>query len=349
MKILRVAAISVFIAIIGTLANAGSSPSIALGEDSIYIVLSYDENDLCGKPQLQGILQGINEGPNRHFLVKTFYLDSKRLSKSQVQQKVQQVLHSIKRAHPRVVVTVDDAAFLYVGLALNGQPNTFVVFSGINGDISAYNKISPFLQDRNPISNITGVVEHLFLKEQVDFLKLLHKWPCEMGILYSTDFMGEKGKKQIGRSLQSVMPKKNLRYFPVSTLSELKIRTKQINQSPAICAYIPLVLSIRDEKNGRQITLEDLVPQITQRIKKIDIAVNKTFTKAGFFGGANVDMFHMGYQAGQMVSMLLDGVEINKLQVEKASRFQVIVNKNRAKELGLKLEPDVLCLVDELI
>ncbi len=316
---------------------------------SIFIVLSYSRGDLCGDPQLKGILQAINEGPYRHLSIKKYYLDAKRLSPEEVENKTKKVLKAIEETHPKVVITVDDVAFLKVGLPLNGRKDTFIVFSGINGDISSYNNISRFLKGRNPTSNITGVLEHLFLKEQIDFLRLIKAGPCSLAILYSTDFMGEKGRDQIGKQLRKLGTGHTIRYFSVSDTKDLVLKAKEINQETEICAYIPLVLSIYDPVKKKRVTLDSMVPEITALIHKIDIAVNKTFTKAGFFGGANVDMFHMGYQAGQMAGMLLDGVEIARLPVEDAARFQIVVNKKRAQQLDITLDPDTLCLIDELI
>ena len=320
-----------------------------LHKESIFIVLSYSREDLCGKPQLEGILQALNEGPHKDLPIQKFFLHAKRLPEKEVQKRAQMAIRQIRAIHPRIVITVDDVALLKVGLALNHMKDTFVVFSGINGDISSYNRMSPFLKGRTPISNITGVLEHLFLNQQVDFLKLIGKWPCSLGILYSTDFMGEKGRQQISSRLKAAGVRDNIRYFSVSNMKELAEKAELINKDQRICAYFPLVLSILDQSKGERVALDAMVPEITSRIHKIDIAVNKSFTVAGFFGGANVDMFHMGYQAGQMAGMLLDGVDIRRLPVEDAERFQVIVNKNRAQELGIRLSPSILCLVDELI
>jgi len=320
-----------------------------LHNDFIFIVSSYSKEDLCGKPQLEGILQALNEGHHKYLHIKKFYLYTKKSSETEVKKRAAIALDRIKKEHPRIVITVDDAALLRVGLALNHINDTFVVFSGINGDISTYNKRSPFMKDGKPTSNITGVLEHLFLNQQVDFLKLIGKWPCSLGILYSTDFMGEKGRRQITSRLMAGGAGKNIRYFAVSDMTELDQKARLINEDNKICAYFPLVLSIIDKSKGKRLSMDVIVPEITSRIHKIDIAVNKSFTRAGFFGGANVDLFHMGYQAGQMANMLLDGVDIQRLPIEEAERFQVIVNKKRARELGLDLTPDVLCLVDELI
>ena len=320
-----------------------------LQANSIFIVLSYSKGDLCGDPQLKGILQAINEGPYRFLSIKKYYLDAKHLSQEQVERKAQRVLKAISVVHPKVVITVDDVAFLKVGLPLNGQKDTFIVFSGINGDISSYNNISNFCNGRKPISNITGVLEHLFLGEQIDFLNLIKTGPCYLAILYSTDFMGEKGREQIGNQLKKLGKEHVVRYFSVSDTKDLVLKAKEINKEAEICAYIPIVLSIYDPAKEKRVSLDALVPEITSLIHKIDIAINKTFTKAGFFGGANVDMFHMGYQAGQMAGMLLDGVEITRLPIEDAARFLIVVNKKRARQLRITLDPDTLCLIDELI
>lgn len=343
------AALFILVLILGLCLNSHSHLIEPLKKDSIFIVLSYSPGDLCGRPQLQGILQAINESPNKYQAIRKFYLDAKRLTAEQVRKRVSMALKRVKEERPRVVITVDDIAFLKVGLALKAAKHTFVVFTGINGDISIYNRMSRFLKGRRPVSNITGVLEHLFLNQQVAFLKLLKKWPCTLGILYSTDFMGEKGRQQISTRLKSIGVKNYIRYFAVSNMKDLDEKARLINQDPNICAYFPLVLSVFDQSKGKRLALDAIVPDITSRIHKIDLAVNKSFTAAGFFGGANVDLFHMGYQAGQMAEMLMNGVDIESIPVEDAERFQVIINKKRAEELGMTLEPTVMCIVDELI
>jgi ABC-type uncharacterized transport system substrate-binding protein len=108
-------------------------------------------------------------------------------------------------------------------------------------------------------------------------------------------------------------------------------------------------MSIPGDGPGQRKTISDLAPVLTNRAKKIDLAINRAFTRAGFFGGVSVDFMYMGYQAGRQAVMLLDGYPIRRLPVENAMRYEIIINKKRMEELSLELDGQVLNMVDEFL
>ncbi len=321
----------------------------AMAQEAMVIVSSYAQDDLCGRPQYDGVIQALEESRFRNLPVRNVYLDSRRLSPENVQQRINEALKLIETLHPRIIVTLDDLAFFRVGCHFIGAANMYVVFSGLNRPLQFYNSRFAFLKGRIPTSNVTGVYEYLFLREQMEFMQMVLKKKGQVALLYSTDFMGKILKGQVLTELQGTSFADRLRLFPVSDMEGLLEAVDSINSDPGIVAYIPDTMSMPGEKPGKRKTIADLASLLTARAKKIDLAINRAFTRAGFFGGVSVDFMYMGYQAGRQAVMLLDGFPIEKLPVENARRYEIIINKERMDELSLKLDDQVLNMVDEFL
>ena len=324
-------------------------PVCAYAREMIVIVASYAQDDLCGRPQYLGAIQAIEESRYRNLPIKSIFLDSKRLSSAEIRKRIDDAVTVIETEHPEIILTLDDLAFSEVGCRFVGARGMYVVFSGVNRPLKFYNSRFSFLKGNTPAKNVTGVYEYLFVREQMEFLRMVLRKDGQIALLYSTDFMGEILKEQVLTELQNTVYAKKIMLFPVSDMEELLNAVDSINSQPRIIAYIPDTMSVPDRKNGRTMTIGDLVPVLTGRAKKIDLATNKAFTRAGFFGGVSVDFMHMGYQAGRLAVMLLDGFPVKRLPVENAGRYEIIINKKRMNDLSLKLDDQVLNMVDEFL
>ena len=324
-------------------------PTWADSQNTIMIVASYARDDLCGRPQYLGVIQAIEESRYRNLPVRSIFLDSKRLPPAEIRSRIADALAAIEKEHPKIILTLDDLAFSEVGCRFAGARDMYVVFSGVNRPLKFYNSKISFLRGRIPIKNITGVYEYLFVKEQMEFLHMLLRKDGQVGLLYSTDFMGEILKDQVTAELEGTSYAGRVKLFPVSDMEDLVRGLDRINADPGIVAYIPDTMSVLDREKERRMTIADLAPLLTRRARKMDLAINRAFTVAGFFGGVSVDFMHMGYQAGRQAVMLLDGFPVERLPVENADRYEIIINKKRLDDLSLKLDDQVLNMVDEFL
>jgi putative ABC transport system substrate-binding protein len=135
----------------------------------VYIASSYEENHICGGPQEEGVIKGLNktgwfEGMNLE--VKRYYMDTKRKNTTSEAMKKEAniVFKQIKEFNPKVLVVLDDNAFREVALPLAVDKDVSVVFSGMNGQPESYNDTKRFMDTRErPGGNITGVYEKLYL------------------------------------------------------------------------------------------------------------------------------------------------------------------------------------------
>ncbi len=313
-------------------------------QKNIVILSSYDAEDLCGKPQLEGVVDSLKSNL-KDINIATLYLDSRRLSQENLNEKCEEFRKTVENKKASLIITIDDAAFNCAAKHYMGK-SIPVIFSGINVTPEIYNQKFNFLNDRRPIKNFTGVYEKLFVSNQLELLEVLIGRVDKIAVLYSTDFMGETLKNQVIHELKNTKSEGKLLFFPVSSLEDLIKASDEINRRREITAYFPFVMSI---KNGSIRTLKDVSPIITQKIKKPDLVVNREFMELGFLGGVSVDFYQMGYRAGELASHVLKGVKISTLQVEEAREYVKIINLKRAKELKLKIPMKKLTIFNEIL
>ena len=135
----------------------------------VYIAASYEKNHICGGPQEDGVIKGLNktgwfEGMN--LKIKRYYMDTKRKNTTleAMKKEADIIFRQIKEFNPEVLVVLDDNAFRELALPLAGGKDLSVVFSGINGQPESYNAKKRFMDTREkPGGNITGVYEKLYV------------------------------------------------------------------------------------------------------------------------------------------------------------------------------------------
>ncbi|MCK7499169.1 MAG: hypothetical protein MZW92_58325, partial [Comamonadaceae bacterium] len=81
-------------------------------------------------------------------------------------------------AKPKLVFTIDDAAFAVLYEEVLQHPETQVVFTGLNRKLGYYNDKARFLNNRTPVANITGVTPNaFFMRDQFAMLESILKRP----------------------------------------------------------------------------------------------------------------------------------------------------------------------------
>ena len=320
------------------------------GQKKVFILNSYHKTDTCGGPQYQGVLKALTENIHSDLQIDQYFLDSKRLSEKQLKNRIVEALEKIKNFHPDILMVLDDLAFKIALENFLDSKNMFIIFSGINRPLEEYNEEFHFLEGLKPTKNAIGVYENLFMKEQIEFLKLIFGENFKIALLHSTDFMGNILKKQVLAELKATPYLKTIEVFPISNLKELQKTIKKLRYKKEIKVYIPYTMSVWDENNKRHLTVKELAPILTQNLSILDVSSNnKIFAKLGFFGGVGPDFFAMGYQAGIMAAKLIQNFPLSRLRVEYARNYRIIINKKRAEECNVHLTPEILNLADEVI
>jgi len=313
-------------------------------QKTVFILSSYDDKDVCGMPQVEGAVDALKRN-FQNLKIDITHLDSRRINKEELETRCNEFIKKVKSQNPSLILTTDDAAFQCAAKHLMGEKIP-VVFSGINVTPEHYNERYHFLQVRKPVKNFTGVYERLFIPKQIELVEVLAGRVDKIAVLYSTDFMGETLKEQVIYELRHSDFKNRVVFYPVSTVSELIEAAKEINKRKDITAYFPFVMSV---KNSKPLTLRDVAPIITDKIKKIDLAINCQFVEFGFFGGVSVDFYRMGYRAGEMAFHVLKTGRIGDIEMEEAGKYVKIINLKRAKDINLNISEKQISLFDEVI
>ncbi len=321
-------------------------------EVKIFMVQSYSDQDLCGMPQLKGALKALeNNGFAEHnSKIYFFFMDTKKqyTSKEQIAERGNIAYKKITTIKPDIVITFDDNAFKTLAPKII-HTQYKLIFSGINRLPEEYSKKLHFMdKNRKPTANITGVYEKLHIEDNLKlFEKITHK-TGKVVFIYSDDSVGRILANQVRFELKDTEYKDNYEIVMVRTLTEYKDVLRKVNVDKSISAYSPHAHSLIDEKAGKRLNFGDTITYTLNNCNKPAVVTNANFCKAGFFGGAAVDFYYMGYQTGEMAAKALRGVDIKNIEIGNAANCKIIFNAKRAQQLKIKIPLDMLNTADEI-
>lgn len=322
-----------------------------LQKEYIFIIASYHEGDMCGQPQMDAVIEAINQNNVNEFVFKKYFLDTRKREYALVQKDVEEIKKEIEFFKPKFVITIDDPALEYFYRTVLAYDDMFLVFTGVNKAIEKYNESFPFL-DENGIAtkNITGVYEYLFMKEQLALLEeILQRDVKKIAIMNSTDVVGMILMDQIYEELKDTKYNNKIIFFPIDTKEDLLSNAKEIQNNSEIDAWIPVMMSIQDPNTNEFLTMNKLAPLAIQLIQKPDLSLNMSFTELGFYGGVSIDFYQSGYDAGLIVAALYKGENIKNIPIKNAKHSILALNFKRIQQLNLYLPKNVLDKVDVFI
>ena len=316
----------------------------------IYIVHSYEQDHVCGKPQADGVKETVQK-MNTDVRIMEFFMDTKKTytSARAIKKRGQLALDEIQQHQPQIVVTLDDNAFRTVGLTLVDHPKISVVFSGLNGQPESYHKAIPFLESREkPLHNITGIYEKLHLKRAISVIANTLPHDKNSKVIGITDYSPTgnaithqfKLESQTGLAL-------NWEVKRVKTFDDYKKLIKEINKDDNIIAIYPAALTL-PTNDGKRVTAPDIFRWTLEHNKKPEVPLNYFFGKLGLFGGASVDFTAMGKQVGEKVVQILNGQKAGEIAIEESEDYAIVFNKARADKLNITIPEDVLFASDEI-
>jgi ABC-type uncharacterized transport system substrate-binding protein len=303
-----------------------------------------------GQPQYEAAMDALKQGGFASLSSKGYFLDSRVAPKEEVAKAIEQIRKDIRAEKPKLVFTIDDTAFAMLYEEVLQQPETKMVFSGLNRKLDYYNDRARFLNKRSPVANITGVFEYLFMHEQLALLEAVLERPLrKVAVLYSTDAVGVILKDQIVDELKGTPYENQIVLFSADDIPTMISNAKAINDDEQIDAYVPVTMSVLDPADNKRKTMSMVAPTLIKTIRKIDLSLNSSFTEYGFFGGVSIDFYQMGFQTGFLATKLLKGGAAKEISVEDAKRSIIAVNRTRMQELGIELSPEARSIVDKWI
>ena len=319
----------------------------------IFILHSYSKNHVCGQPQHDGVIAALKENgyvTGKDYALEVYYMNSKKKNNTPelIAEQASIALEKIKQFQPDVLVTLDDNAFRTVALPLVDS-DIDIVFCGMNGQPEDYNKQVPSIESvKHPGHNITGIYEKLHIVNAVRVHSHIMTDFQKIRVFVDPSPTGKAIKKQIELEWKDNDLDVQCELKVVETWEEYQEEIIKASADTTVGAIYPIALLLKD-KNGKSYTAPEIFSWTTKNSTKPELALNYSFTDLGLFGGAAVDFFAMGKQAGKMVARILNGEQCGSIPIEDATRYALAFNIVRAKQLNIDIPQDILLAADKIV
>jgi ABC-type uncharacterized transport system substrate-binding protein len=321
----------------------------------VYIAASYEKNHICGGPQEEGVIKGLNkmgwfEGMN--LKIKRYYMDTKRKNTTAelMKKEANTIFRQINEFEPDVLVVLDDNAFREVALPLADNKDLPVVFSGMNGQPENYNATMRFMDNREkPGGNITGVYEKIYVVRSMMVMQSAIPDLKGKKIVGITDYSptGNALTEQFEIELKTKPGNIDWELKKVKDWQEYTSLIKKLNEDKKTGALYPVALSLK-VSNTTTYTAPEIFKWTVENSRKPEMALNYFFAKIGLFGGAAVDFKSMGLLAGKKAGQILNGEKAGNLSIEDAPDYAIVFNLKRAKELRINIPHPLLTAADHV-
>jgi ABC-type uncharacterized transport system substrate-binding protein len=318
----------------------------------VFIVLSYDPENLASNPQDRGLVKGFADHgfvDGDTVSIERFFMDTKRTytKSEQVEARGREALARIKVFKPDLVITVDDNATRTVMLSLVDS-DTPVVFTGINNKPEVYNRGREFMHSRlRPGHNVTGVYEKLYIEKYLQVMREIVPDLRKIVFIVDDSLTGNAIKKQMEEGLFADNSGILYSIRKVSSFEEYKQLIRWIDFDPEIGAYHALVFRLR-AGNGAIITGRDIIHWTLGHTRKPALSGNYFMCKLGTLGGVSVDFTAMGRQAGNKGARILKGQPAGEIAIEDAAQYALVFNIARARQLGMVIPLELLGAADHV-
>ena len=332
------------------------SPVTAEQMARVMIVHSYEADHICGQPQGQGVAEALAANgwrQNENLVIESFFMNTKKLhtTPQAIRAQARKALEAIEAFKPDVVVVLDDNAIREVMLPLVGRDDIAVVFSGMNGQPSAYNRKKLFFErtDR-PGSNVTGVYEKLYLAKSLSVIgSSLNGFEAGDKVVGITDYTptGNAISRQFELEIAAEKIQVDWELHRVRNFEEYQSLIYALNEDPTVRAIYPAALSLKTAQ-GDTYTAPEIFAWTIKNSRKPEMSLNYFFSKIGLFGGAAVDFTSMGRMAGEKAARILNGEKAGALPIEDARDYAIVFNQRRASQLNIKIPPPLLTAADHV-
>ena len=341
--------------------NAGAAA--ADKQKRIFIVSSYDKNYIWSKSTQKGVNAAMrkygyldndqqaaqlienDQVTSSKAIIKKAWMDTKRRnSRGEMANITRHIMTAIEAFSPDLVLLGDDNSVDYIGNQLI-DTKIPVVFWGVNGLPLKFGLI-----DRidAPGHNVTGVWQSGYHKESLDLLKRLVPGAKTFGILTCDSESSRPNVKMIEQLAQrGNLPLKLV--DKVVTNSYEEWQTRGLELSKRVDALFVLNHDTLRDKNGNHVDMLTAGRWYLNNIKIPEASHEDQFVLEGMLLTANDSGYNQGFMAFEMAySILEQGLSPARMAVKTPERGPYLVNRNRARALGLKLD-DAMYLIDEVV
>lgn len=322
----------------------------------IFIVDSYNKEYLWSQDTNDGVCKGFLEfgyfdGPGQkqelvrndfvetsRAVVKKAWLDTKRRdSKSEIMESTVRIVQEIKDFKPDAILLGDDNACNYIGNQFIDTSIPICVW-GMDVTPLKYGLVDSI---EKPGHNVTGTYQTFYFKETLEFLKALAPGINSFAILSDDSESGHCKMKRIQQLAQEgKLPLKLVEAVATNSFTEWKTKSLEL-QNKVDAFFIVNHNTLRDD-NGRRMSQLEVGAWYLRNIKKPECGPEKQFVAEGILCAVDDSGVKQGYYAVKALSEILThGKDPATLPCLAPSRGALIVNRERAKMLGIKLTGNI--------
>ena len=131
-----------------------------------------------------------------------------------------------------------------------------------------------------------------------------------------------------------------IRFFPVRNLSELDASLASLDETTEALVLFPDPVTVRNRQRIIDVTTSRRIPVISGWA---------TFAESGALCTYGPKLSESYRRAAYFVDRILKGTKPADLPIERPTIFELVVNLNTARELGLTVPPSVLARADRVI
>ncbi len=281
---------------------------------------------------------------SKAFIKKAWMNTKRKNSFHEIARTTARIMGLIEAFEPDLVLLGDDNAANYIGNQLLDTPIP-VVFWGINGLPLKYGLVESM---DSPGHNVTGVWQAGYPMESLEFLHRLSPGARTFAILACDSETSRPRVKQI-RSLarKGKLPLTMVDTVVTNSFSDFKARTLEL--AARVDAFFILNHDTLTDDEGAHVDMLEVGKWYLENIKKPEAAPEPQFVREGMLLTVSDSGYNQSYKAFEMAYDILEqGLNPSRMRTVLPPRGPVMVNRIRAKALGISLE-DKMELIDEIV
>ena len=316
------------------------SQSTQKGVNAAMLKLGYLENEAQARK-----LEETDFVETPRVVVKKEWMDTKRRdSRAEMANSTARIIRVLRDFKPDLVLLGDDNAAKHIGGQLLDS-KTPVVFWGINGLPLKYGLVDSM---DAPGRNVTGVWQSGYHKESLDLLKRLVPNAKTFAILACDSESSRPNIKMIEQLAQrGQLPLKLMDKVVTNSLEEFKSRALELSKK--VDAFVMLNHDTLRDARGNHVDMLEVGRWYLNTIRIPEASHEDQFVLEGMLLTANDSGYNQGYMAFEMADSILEkGLSPARMAVRTPERGPYLVNRNRAKALGIRLD-DAMYLIDEVV
>jgi len=270
-------------------------------------------------------------------IISKMWMDSKRKSSTQEMEEISKKIYkTTSDFKPDLILLGDDNAAKYIG-TLFVDSQTPVVFWGVNNTPVKYGLVDNI---EKPGHNVTGVYQSGYYSESMELLKELVPGAETFAILSDNTSTGRSHVKKIQYLAKNGnLPMKLVETVLTGNYEEWK--NKALELQNRVDAFFIAQYSALTDKTNSYVPTKEVNRWYTENIS-IPETTFGGFVKEGMLCAADDPGYNQGYEAAEIAhDILANGADPATYPARTPTRGSLVVNKQRAKQLGIKLTDDM--------